>query len=94
MAIAVFLHWDGVTTDEYDKLRELVNWEGEPPVGGNLHVAAFDESGMHAIDLWETAEDFQEFVANRLTPGVQQLGMSGAPAITMFPVHAIFAPGV
>ncbi len=92
MAVAMFMHWDGVTAGEYDQIRELVNWEGDPPVGGRLHVAAVDESGLHITDLWDSAEEFQAFVANRLMPGVKQLGLQGEPEVTILPAHAIFAP--
>jgi hypothetical protein len=92
MAIAMFMHWDGVTAEEYDKVREIVNWEGDPAAGGKLHVAAFDENGLHVTDLWDSAEAFQVFVADRLMPGVQQVGIKGEPKVTLLPAHAIFAP--
>lgn len=92
MAVAMFMHWTGVTSDQYDKVRQIVNWEGDPAPGGLFHVAAFDDSGLHVTDLWETADDFQTFVANRLMPGVQKAGIPGEPKVEIVPVHAVFAP--
>ena len=69
-----------------------MNWEGEPPAGGRLHIAAVDESGSHITDLWDSAEEFQAFVATRLMPGVKHLGLQGEPTVTILPAHAIFAP--
>jgi hypothetical protein len=92
VAIAMFMHWDGLTAEQYDAARKLVNWEGDPPPGGRFHVAALDERGLHVTDIWDTAEQFQTFVASRLMPGVQQLGIPGEPRVEIVPVHAIFAP--
>ncbi len=92
MAVAMFMHWAGVTAEEYDRVRQLVDREGTPAPGGFLHIAALDDSGLHVSDLWETAEAFQAFVQNRLMPGVKQLGLQGEPKVTLLPAHAIFAP--
>jgi hypothetical protein len=43
--------------------------------------------------VWDSAEDFQRFVDDRLMPGVQQVGIQGQPQVEILPAHAIFAPG-
>ena len=43
-------------------------------------------------DVWESAEDFQAFVDDRLNPGVQQVGIEGEPEVQMTEVHRVFAP--
>ena len=92
MAFAMFMHWDGVTADECDQVRTIVNWEGDPPAGGQMHIAAVDEGGLHITDRWDSAEEFQAFVANRLMPGVMQVGIKTEPKVTVLPVHAVFTP--
>ncbi|HWO93187.1 MAG TPA: hypothetical protein VNL92_00305 [Dehalococcoidia bacterium] len=92
MAVAIFMKWDGVTAERYDEVRRLVNWEGDVPPGGMLHMAAFDNDGMRVTDVWESAEAFQTFVDGRLTPGVQQLGITTQPDVQILPVHALFTP--
>jgi hypothetical protein len=72
MAIAMMMRWDGVTSAQYDAVRKLVDWEGTPAAGGLLHVAGFDDGGLHLTDLWERPEDFQSFVDDRLMPGIKQ----------------------
>jgi hypothetical protein len=62
MAILMILEWDGVTPERYDAVRKRVNWEGEPPIGGLYHVAAFDDRGLHITDVWSSAEEFDAFV--------------------------------
>ncbi|MEA2640205.1 MAG: hypothetical protein QOF51_1599, partial [Chloroflexota bacterium] len=42
MAIVMIMKWEGVTPDQYDRAREVVKWDVNPPAGGLYHVAAFD----------------------------------------------------
>ncbi|MBI4492410.1 MAG: hypothetical protein HY690_06415 [Chloroflexi bacterium] len=85
--------WRGVTPEQYDAARKLVDWEGDPPAGGIYHVASFSNQGLHVTDVWESAEAFQRFVDTRLMPGVQQIGIQGQPQVDIRPAHAVFAPG-
>lgn len=93
MAVAMFMEWDGLTPEQYESARKLVNWESEVAPGGLFHVAAFTDRGLRVVDVWESAEAFQAFAAERLMPGVQQFGITGEPRVEIHPVHAIFAPG-
>jgi hypothetical protein len=93
MPVVVMLRWEGVTPEQYEEARKLINWEGDVPAGGLFHVAAFDQSGARVTDVWDSAEDFQRFVDDRLMPGVQQIGIQGQPQVEILPAHAVFAPG-
>lgn len=93
MAIVIIMRWEGVTLDQYEDVRKLVDWEGDPPPGGLLHVSAHDGGALRVVDIWESAEQFQQFVDQRLTPGTKQLGIESAPEAEVFPVHALFTPG-
>jgi hypothetical protein len=92
MAVVMLMEWDGVTLEQYEAARKLVNWEGNPPEGGMFHVAAITDSGLRVTDLWQSAEAFQSFVEQRLMPGVQQIGIPGQPRVEIYPVHALFTP--
>ncbi len=93
MPVLMKMYWEGARPEQYDALRKLVNWEVDVPRGGLFHVAAFDEHGLHVTDIWESAEDFQNFVNTRLMPGVEQLGIPGEPKVEIYPTHALFTPG-
>ncbi len=93
MPIVMIMKWTGVTAEQYDKARRLVDLEGKKPKGLLFHVAAFDKDGARVTDVWESAEDFDSYVKNRLMPGVKQLGMQGEPQVGIYPTHAIFTPG-
>jgi hypothetical protein len=92
MAVVMQMTWAGVTPEQYDQVRKLVNWEGNVPGGAMFHVAAFNAEGARVTDIWESGEQFNEFVQNRLMPGVQQVGIAGQPEVEILPTHAIFTP--
>jgi hypothetical protein len=93
MAVMMYMQWDGIGANEYDAVRKLVDWEGNPPPGGLMHVMAVGENGISIADVWESAEQFQAFAQDRLMPGVKQLGIAGEPRVEVLPAHAFFTPG-
>jgi hypothetical protein len=93
MAIAMFLRWDGFTREQYDAARELVPFDHESAPGGLFHVAAVDDRGIQITDVWETAEQFQTYLTERLVPAFTQLGFTGQPDLQIIPVHSLIAPG-
>lgn len=93
MAVVMLMRWEGVSLDQYDEARKLVNWEQEAPSGGMYHVAAHDGEALRVADVWDSAEQFQQFAEQRLMPGVAPLGLPGEPQVEIYPAHAIFTPG-
>jgi hypothetical protein len=93
MTVMMSMKWDGVGAADYDDVRKVVDWEGNPPPGGLFHVMAVGDDGISITDLWETPEQFQAFVQDRLMPGVKQVGITAEPRVEVLPVHAIFTPG-
>ena len=94
MAILMRMDWKGVTPEQYERVRELVQWETNQPPGGLSHVAAFDVDGLHVNDTWSSAAEFDAFVADRLMAGVAEAGITTQPEITVIEAHAIYIPGV
>jgi hypothetical protein len=94
MAVLMRMDWAGVTPEQYDELRKVVNWEGDLPPGGLSHVMAFDETGAHVNDTWDSSEQLDAFLQQRLMPGVQQVGIQGQPSVVVMPAHAVHIPGV
>ncbi len=94
MAVAVFLRWEGITPEQYDAARNLVPFDRDLAPGGLIHVAAFDKKGIRVTDVWESAEDFQNYLTNHLGPAFGQLEFAGHPEVEIVPVHAFLTPGV
>ena len=89
--IVVLVEWEGFTKEIYEKIRKPVNWEGDVPKGMTLHLAAFDEKGMRVTDVWESEEDFNNFIQNRIIPVTEKL-VETKPSIEIYPLHAFFIP--
>jgi hypothetical protein len=93
MPVVMIMRWEGITPQQYHDALELIDWEGNVPPGGLFHVAAFDERGLRVTDVWESAEQFQQFAEQRLMPGTKQLGLPGEPTVEIYPAHRVFTPG-
>jgi len=94
MAKVMLMHWPEVSLEQYEKARKEINWEGNTPKGAKFHVAWMGKDGFHVLDLWESSEEFERFVQDRLMPGVQKLGIQGQPKVELEDAYAIFAPNV
>ncbi|MFJ1705949.1 hypothetical protein [Kitasatospora sp. NPDC088346] len=95
MAVVMSMQWAGVTPDQYDVVRDAVDWEQVPAAGGQVHVAWFDGEGLHVTDVWESQQAFESFLAERLAPAVAKAGIAGAPQVAFAPLHRRFlAPGI
>jgi hypothetical protein len=92
MATVMSMSWRGVTPEQYEAARKLVDWEGDVADGGLLHIAWFTDEGIRIVDLWESPEHFQRFVESRLMPGVREIGIEGEPEVEFHQPHAVFAP--
>ncbi|MFF5361133.1 hypothetical protein ACFY4I_17345 [Streptomyces scabiei] len=95
MAVVMSMLWAEVTPQQYDAVRDAVDWEEVPAAGGHLHVAWFDDRGLHVTDVWESQEAFETFFAERLAPAIQKAGLTGTPETVLSPLHRRFvAPDV
>jgi len=94
MRTVIVLKWDGFTEDQYEKLRKIVNWEANLPKGAVFHVAGFKDNACRVTDIWESEDDFNNFVQTRLMPGAAEAGIKGEPQVEMFPVHLIYVPNL
>jgi hypothetical protein len=45
------MRWDGVTPDQYEEVRKIVDWEGQPAVGGVLHEAWFVDDQLNVVEI-------------------------------------------
>jgi len=91
MATAMLMRWPGVTLEQYEEARAKVRWEEDVPDGALLHIAGLDGDDFRVFDVWESPEQFQRFVAERLMPGVREVGIEGDPEVRLYDVHRVFA---
>jgi hypothetical protein len=91
MAVAMFMHWPGVTAGQYDAVMARLELDANPAAGGVLHVAALTDEGLEVCDIWQTEQAFQGFLEHRLLPVAQELELEGEPEVRLVPLHNLFA---
>jgi hypothetical protein len=95
MAIGLRLRFAGGTQEQYDAINDHIEVNANPPEGLIFHAAGPIEDGWGVIDFWESREHFDRFQAERLGPGIAELGdraPQGPPDIKEFPVHNFVKP--
>jgi hypothetical protein len=79
VAVVVIQEFES-SREEYDQVSEKLDAENNPPDGLILHTAADLGGGkMKVVDVWESQDDFQEFVGERLTPAIAEVVGPDAP---------------
>ena len=86
MAVAVIqefpIEGDDRTTTNYDSVQEALGTRDNPPAGGLMHSAGFDEqAGVFRIfDVWESRDAWETFLRERLMPVVEPMMEQGGRA--------------
>jgi hypothetical protein len=92
MAVAMFAHFPGLTSERYDELMAHLDLDANPAPGAILHVAAEAEDGVNVVDLWQTKEAAAAFVEQRLNPVLSHLGIHADISIDVARLRNVFAP--
>ena len=91
MAVAMYMHWPGITSDQYDAIMAKLGLDANPPAGGVLHMATVTGEGVEVCDIWQTEQAFNSFLEHRMLPVVSELGLSGEPEVRVVPLHNLYA---
>lgn len=67
MATGMLIQFPGMGTDTYDQVMENLDWDNAPkPAGFVSHYAGMGPEGLVVFDIWESPEDFENFLHDRL----------------------------
>jgi hypothetical protein len=91
MAVAMFMHWPGVTSEQYDAVMGRLELDVNPPAGEVLHLAALTDEGLDVCEVWQTEQAFHGFLEQRLLPLGSELGIVGEPEVRLIPLHNLYA---
>jgi hypothetical protein len=89
MAIGIRGTLQGVTQEQFDSMDRAVG--EDPPDGLIFHASGPVDGGWQVLDFWETREQFDRFIAERVAPAMADAGAS-PPIIEEFPVHEYLKP--
>lgn len=88
MAVALQIQWEGFTPKQYDELRRKLDWDNNPPDGAIFHAAWFENDGLHVFDVWESREDFHQFLDQEVMPNLKDSMPASRPKLDFRPLHA------
>ena len=94
MALVVHVLLRGVSKEQYNAVRDEVQWLETAPEGGLAHLAWWEGDDNHNIDAWESEAAFGAFAETRLGPAMGKLGIDVQPEVTFHPAHEVFTPQV
>ncbi len=89
MAIAMMVDNPQGSQELYERVREHLNLQ-DRPAGGILHLAGpSPNGGWRVVEVWESPEDAQRFVEERLRPAFQAVGISTPDDVKpeFWPIH-------
>jgi hypothetical protein len=86
MAVTIIFQVPGAGHEEYDAVMERLGPENPP--GRIYHVCGPSEEGWMVVDVWESVEHFEKFLAEDLLPAARATGFFASLPQT-FPVYNI-----
>jgi hypothetical protein len=88
MAVLCILAGEGFTKEMYEELKKEVDWEHNQPKGEIFQAIGFDNSGnYHVVDIWESEQDFKNFVTNTVKPVMDKIKGSMPTSEIIIPIH-------
>ena len=89
MAIAVYMHPEGLTGAKYDEVHRLLIEAGHEFPEGRIHHSCFGADGdLMVYNIWESQEAFDAF-GPILGPILAQVGVTMAAAPDIMPIYAM-----
>lgn len=95
MSVAIVMNFKGGTPEQYDQVIERMGFEpgGAGASGGLFHWVTVTEEGIRVTDVWESAEQFEQFAEQRIGPITQEVGVPGPPELEYYEVHNYLTAG-
>jgi hypothetical protein len=86
MTIAMMVDNPHGSQETYERVRERLGLE--KPAGGIFHVAGpSPNGGWRVIEVWESEQDAQRFVTDRLLPAFEAVGAAAPPPPELWHVY-------
>jgi hypothetical protein len=95
MPVAVVMDFKDGTLEQYDEVIERMGFapRGAGAPSGLFHWVTQTDDGIRVTDVWETAEEFQQFADEHIAPITQEVGVPGPPELSFYDVHNYLTAG-
>jgi hypothetical protein len=88
MAVAYIMDFPGGSAEDYEAVIAKMQLRDTMPPGGLFHAAGPTDEGWRVCDVWESAEQFQQFADAKIGPLTAEQGMA-PPRMRSFAVNQI-----
>jgi hypothetical protein len=88
MSVVVVSVAPGVGAEQDAAMVAGLDVEGNPPAGGRLRIAGPTDAGWRIISVWDSQEDWDTFLRDRLGPMFEQAGRP-VPEFQISPVESM-----
>ena len=90
--VVTTLDVSGLTPEEYRAVLDEMGVERNPAPGLYLHMTAPIDDGFRITEIWDSKEEFEELLVNRLVPANDALNLDRPTEIATRQLHNFFAP--
>jgi hypothetical protein len=93
MTVAVIQDLEGATLDQYDRAIDkmgITPGGRHPDPGCLFHWVTETDTGLRVVDVWQTRDQFETFVAEQVAPNALEAGFPKPAQNTFHEVHAYF----
>ena len=73
MVVLMEQDFEGVSREDSEALTNDMGARENPPAGLIAHVVTDTANGIHVVDIWESAADFQRFTQEQLMPSMKKV---------------------
>jgi hypothetical protein len=90
MAVCLIMQFAGMDNRKYEAVMEKLGLRSpnpDWPKGIVSHIAGATTEDMCVVDIWNSQQEFDAFMKNRLIPAFDAVGGLPQPRVTTFEVY-------
>lgn len=76
---------EGVPVEMLDAVSDEMNVDADPPAGMHVHVHWVENGRVQVYDVWDSADEFKRFEAERLNPAIAKVAAQNGLDVAQMP---------
>jgi hypothetical protein len=90
VAVTLIMRVPELTPERYDRMVAELDLDDSPPPGLILHLASEGVGAINMLQLWQTPQTAEMFVATRLDVALRRQGVKQQLSYRLEPLHNLF----